>query len=345
MKSLFYSSLLILLCGACASNTERVDVITTFGETGTLTAVVRKVPEPILLPRFMGIANNQLFVYKEKEDKLFEFFTLPDCFFLGSAGGRGQGPNEFGLLDTRSFRTSENDFSVVEAGSNLLKRVVFEDSCLTVTYTERVFEQGAPNNGFYLLKDSTYLTLGNIIESNEYCLLNKKTGDITKVGSYPQWTANQANKDNSLTFFNYLKSCVVHPDGDKFAAFYSYFKRLRIYNHAAALLHDIDIKIKPCSTNFQTGAETNEQPVYYIGQPQATKNYIYALCSNAKGSGLTVPSDCELHVFDWEGKAIACYKFDRRVSLIALSEKYNKIIALNNRIADELYIYDLPKHK
>lgn len=345
MKSLVYSSILILLCCSCAGNTEKVDVITAFEETGTLIAVVQKIPDPILLPRFIGIANNQLFVYKEKEEKLFEFFTLPDCSFLGSAGSRGQGPNEFGLLDTRSFRTSENDFSVVEAGSNILKRVVFEDSSLTVTHAERVFEQGAPNNGFYLLKDSIYLTLGNITESNEYCLLNKKTGDISQAGRYPQWTTNQLNKDNSLIFFNYLKSCVVHPDGDKFAAFYGYFKRLRIYNHTATLLHDIDVNIEPCYTNFQTGAETKEQPVYYIGQPQATKDYIYALCSNAKGSGLTVPSACELHVFDWGGKPIACYKFDRRVSLFTLSEKYNKIIALDNRIDDELYIYDLPKHK
>lgn len=345
MKHTFLSLLIILLFGACAGNKEKMVVVTAFEETGTLTAVVQKIPEPILLPRFMGIANNQLFVYKEKEEKLFEFFTLPNCSFLGSAGSRGQGPNEFGLLDTRSFRTSENDFSVVEAGSNLLKRVVFEDSCLTVTHTERVFEQGSPNNGFYLLKDSIYLTLGNIMESNEYGLLNKKAGDITQAGSYPQWTDTDLNKDNSLTYFTYLKSCVVHPDGDKFAAFYGYFKRVRIYDNKVNLLHDIDVQTEPCSTNFQTGAETNEQPVYYIGQPQATKNYLYALCSNAKGSGLTIPSDCELHVFNWEGKAIACYKFDRRVSLIALSEKYNKIIALNNRIDDELYIYDLPKHK
>lgn len=115
----------------------------------------------------MGIANNQLFIYKEKDEILFEFFELPDCSYIGSAGTRGQGPNEFGLLDTRSFCTSDKDFRVMEAGNNVLKTVVYEDSCLTVSHSERVFDQGIMNVGFHQLKDSVYLTLGNITDPNE----------------------------------------------------------------------------------------------------------------------------------------------------------------------------------
>ena len=47
----------------------------------------------------MGIVGEKLVVYKEKEEKLFSLFNLPDCSYIGDMGNRGQGPNDFNLLD------------------------------------------------------------------------------------------------------------------------------------------------------------------------------------------------------------------------------------------------------
>lgn len=331
---------LLFLC-ACHPSPNKEVTITEFPKTDSLVALEINIPEPILLPRFMGIANHQIFVYKEREEKLFSFFALPDGRFLGSAGTRGQGPDEFGLLDTRSFSTSDEDFKVMVAQSNQLKTVVYKDSCLKVLHSEKCFEQGAPNNGFYLLADSIYLTLGNLTDSQEYRLFNKKDYSNTPAGEYPQWTKEYIDNPTAR-FFAYIKSCVVHPQKNKFAAFYGYFKRLRIYDSSVNLLHDIDVQIAPYHTNFGDAMDTQNRPVYYIGQPQCIDNYIYALCANAPGSGLDTKSDSELHVFDWQGKPVACYKFDRRISLFAISKEHGKIAAIDNRIADKLYIYNLP---
>lgn len=330
----------LLLC-ACHTAPNKEVVITEFPETDSLIASEVNIPEPILLPRFMGIANHKIFVYKEKEEKLFSFFALPDGEYLGSAGTRGQGPDEFGLLDTRSFSTSDENFKVMVAQSNQLKTVAYEDSCLKVLHSEKCFEQGAPNNGFYPLADSIYLTLSNLTDSQEYRLFNKKDYSNIPVGEYPQWTKEYTDNPTAR-FFAYIKNCVVHPQKNKFAAFYGYFKRLRIYDSSAKLLHDIDVQIAPCHTNFGDAMDTKNRPVYYIGQPQSVGNYIYALCSNASGSGFDAKSDSELHVFDWQGKPVACYKFDRRISLFAICKEHRKIAAIDNRTADKLYIYDLP---
>jgi hypothetical protein len=311
-----------------------LSVVTAFGKTGELMASVKKISEPVLLPRFMCVANDYLFVYKEKESLLFEIFHLPEGTYLCSAGYRGQGPDDFLLLDTRSFQVSGNGFKVMEAGTNQLKTVLFENNQLHVSHAEKMLENPS-NNGFYPLADSIYLTLGNIGDLNEYNLLDKKTGSITETGDYPQWAGANVTEPGQV-FFTYLKSCVVHPDGRKFAAFYARFKRLRIYDHSATLLHDIDVRTEPYSTN------TENQYVYYIGQPQAVGNYIHALCLNSKEHP-DAPNACELQIWDWDGNPVACYRFDRKISLIALSEKYNKLFALDMAVDDELYIYDIPE--
>lgn len=87
--------------------------------------------------------------------------------------------------------------------------------------------------------------------------------------------------------------------------------------------------------------EVAEQPIYYIGQPYATDEYIYVLCSNKNTSK---DGRSELQVWDWEGNAVACYTFDRRLSLMAICEKYGRIYAIDNQVEDQMFVYDLPKN-
>jgi hypothetical protein len=339
MKYIVLLGLLILFC-TCSGRTGQTTVVTAFPVTGKLNAYVQKIPEPLLLPRYMCVSDEYLFVYKEKESMLFEIFHLPDGAYLCTAGMRGQGPSDFGLLDTRSFEATEKGFKVMEAGSNLLKTVVFENNRLSITQSDKMFVGQVFNNGFYSIGDSVYLTLGNIGESEEYGLYDKKTGTFTKTGEYPRWTA--ASDDPIQIFFIYLKSCVVHPGGKKFAAFYSRFKRIRIYEQMK-LLHDVEVRIAPCSTEIQDSGMALS--VYYTGQPQVIGKYIYALCSNSKEEKTDLPNACELHVWDWSGNPVACYQFDRKISLMTLSEKHNKIYALDLSIDNELYVYDIPDLK
>jgi hypothetical protein len=339
MKQVLALSLMAFLC-ACGESTVKPSIVTSFKETGQLTARVQKIPEPVLLPRFICVANDYLIVYKEREAKMFAIFGLPDGEYLCSAGGRGQGPDDFLLLDTRSFQVCGNGFRVMESGTNKLKTVVFENNRLSVTAAEQMAIASPANNGFYPLADSIYVTLGYPGEENEYALYDRKTGSLVKAGEYPRWTAGEPT-DPSQLLFMYIKTCAVHPEGSGFAAFYSRFKRWRIYDRNAVLLRDMEVRMEPFSTNFD--AETAKQPVYYVGQPQTAGDYIYALCANSTGPD--EPNGCELHVWDWDGNPVACYDFDRKVSYIALSEKYNKLYALDMAIEDEIYIYDMPELK
>lgn len=338
MKYLLFL-LLVVLCLSCTNKIEKVEEVASFPLTGDLNATIRPIHIPILLPRYMGALEDYLLVYKEREDHLFAFFDLESGDYIQDAGTRGQGPDEFNLLDSRSFNTGlqSNEFTVMEAGSNQLKRVKYNGEKISVIDSRPIFEQGVSNNGFYALADSTYLTLGCLEKENEYCLFDGKTGEMTEKGNYPNWFERKNKTNTPPLFVPYLKTCVVHPSGNKIAAFYIRFKRYRIYDNELNLLHDVDVKINPCHTNFDDPVQ--DQPVYYIGQPYATERRIYVLCAN-----LHTGVDChELQVWDWDGHPVACFKFDRKLSLMAISPKYGKIYALDNQVDNELYIYDLPK--
>lgn len=337
MKKILF--LLTILCVSCTNKVGKEEEILEFPLTGSLTAQIAPVPTPILLPRHIGVTDDYLFVYKEREEKLFAFFSLEDGRYIQDAGDRGQGPNEFNLLDSRSFNTSlgQNQFTVMEAGSNLLKQVEYDGEQIHVMSSKPVFETGISNNGFYVLADSVYLTLGRLERDNEYCLLDGKTGKLTEKGEYPNWFQPEKKEGNPPLFVPYLKTCIVHPEKNKVAAFYARFKRFRIYDNALNILHDVNVKVEPCFTKFD--GPVQEQPVYYIGQPYATENHIYVLCAN-----LQAGVDChELQVWDWEGRPVARFKFDRKLSMMAVSPKYNKIYALDNQVDNELYVYDLPQ--
>lgn len=343
MKNSVIILLFVVLLNACSHSEKDEIVVTTFPQTGKLQAQVKQLPVPVLLPRFMGVAGEHLVVYKQKEQKIFALFRLPDCSYVGDMGNRGQGPDDFNLLDSRSFCLGENGFEVLEAGSNLLKTVVIQEDGLKVSSSLPVFEQGISNNGFYPLADSVYLTLGRLEDENEYCLFDKKTGTVTKMENYPHWVAIEKRENTPPPFVTYLKNCVVHPDGKRFASFYCRFKRLRIYDQHVRLLHDVDVQVAPYATHFE--GDVRYQPGYYIGQPYATEEYIYTLCENSDFRDGQRNYRCELQVWSWNGRPVACFEFDRKISLMAVSRKYNKLYALDSDVENEMYIYDLPQIK
>lgn len=331
---------LLLLIGfqSCSRPTDRVQTeVTAFPVEGELTATVHPSTAPLLLPRYIGIWDGYLFVYKEREEYKFSIFRLPDLAYTQDAGPGGPGPDDFNILDTRSFHaTPDGTFAVVEAGSNLLKTISYDGTQMKVVKQENLLGNESSNNGFYPLADSLCMTLGRMEGSHEYTLLNRKAKEVHEIGEYPDWAGEAVQTKGIPPFVTYLKTCVTRPDGKRFAAFYARFKRFRIYDNRGNLLHDVNVKVSPSFTRFDE--PVHKQPGYYAGQPFATEQHIYALCINQN----TGEERCELHVWDWEGNAVARYRFDRHISLMTIDPTQQKIYAIDRQNADELFSYHLP---
>ena len=225
---------------------------------------------------------------------------------------------------------------MIEAGSGHLRDVVISDKGFHVRKSMQIFE-GAPFNGFYSLGDSLYLSFGGIMDGkNEFALVNVKSGDVTNVGEYPDWDGITGS-DEFIPFIVFLKRCAVHPGKKKFAAFYTKFKRFRIFDSGINLLRDVNVQTDPCKTLFYD--DPDKWPVYYLGDPYATKNLIFSLCTyyrtNKEGNS-------ELHVWDWDGNPIGCYSLGRSLSLMTIDEQRGRVIAMDVHQDSTIYVYDLP---
>lgn len=333
MKNIFLV-LIVLVLGAC-SEPEKLKTVTAFSETGELVAEIVTVPASYLAPRYMGISGDYLLIHKVREGKFFSIFSLPDLKYLSDAGDKGQGPNDFILLDTRSFQMTPDGFKVIDANLNMLKDVEIVDEGLKVRDSKPLFSRGMASNGFYPYGEGRYVAFTQPDNENEFALYDETTGEFSVAeGKYPHW---QELSESMPVFWTYVKVCVPRPDGKRFAAFYGRFKRWRLFDESLNLINEMDVKVEPYEADATLAPA--EQPVYYVGQPYATDKYIYVLCSNIKTSK---DGRSELQIWDWEGNSLACYTFDRNLSLMAISEKYGKIYGVDNLVENQIFVYDLP---
>lgn len=202
-----------------------------------------------------------------------------------------------------------------------------------------MFDNVGATNGFYSLANQKYLTLSHINDEHEFVIYGGEGADPLLMKTYPTWATHGVDKPHQR-FMTYIKDCVVHPEGGKFAAFYSRFKRFRMFDDAGHLLRDVDVRIEPFSTDI--AEDYKEQWVYYTGTPQLVGDCIYVICVNKKGND-SKPYRSELQVWDWEGEPVACYELDTPVSYFSISPTHQKLYVYNHETEDELYVYDLPR--
>ena len=98
---------------ACAGNSQTTDCVP-MPEAKPLTGETVKTEVDALLPRAMFVVDGKLGIYKEREEFMFDFYTLPDFKFLCSTAPRGQGPDDLIGLECRNIEVSGTTFSALE---------------------------------------------------------------------------------------------------------------------------------------------------------------------------------------------------------------------------------------
>lgn len=328
--------LLVFVVMSCSGKKNVVYNVTKFPDIQEPIWDTHTFSNSMLLPSALFTTQKHLVVYKQKENYLFDIFNLEPLEYLYSAGTIGTGPDDFGLLDARSFIPRKNEFSVLEAGSHVLKQIEITDK-IKIVSTEKIFEQHSASNGFYPLANNKYVMYGNIEDPNEYYIFNKKNKKMIAFGEYPQWTKNFKPFERFLLG---IKNCVTHPDGKLFAAFYGRMKHIRFYNDEGVLLHDISVNISPFINNISS-QNPEELATFYLS-PQATSKYIYVLCSNRLSRKESTTPIQELQVWSWDGTPVISYKLNKPVSLIAISETHQKIYAIDQENENQIYTHTLP---
>lgn len=290
----------------------------------TLSADSITIPPVLLSVTRLFIVHDMLVAYEQQKDTLFSFWKLPECQYLFNAGIKGQGPNDFLMLD-RSFVESKEGFRAFELPSNRVKELRIDSAgTFELVSEQRLKVNQMPLNRFLFLADSSYCFLSQDDE-HEYTLLDKKH-NIHQFSSYPFDLLEK--EEGEVNNFVYNKLTVSKSDGEMFASFYVYIKMMRIYDRHGKMLKEVVME------HPDSSLDDGEKNIYYQYYPCADDKYIYALTKQEEQP--------ILEVWTWNGELIAHYSLDKKIGNFVVSNKYHTIYAIDKNVEDKIYVYKLP---
>lgn len=311
-----------ILWGSCTSSKKQNMIFS--APVVELYADSISIPPVLLAVTQMFIAHDTLIVYEQQKDTLFSFWKLPECQYLFSAGTKGQGPNDFLMLD-KTFVETDKGFKTFEIATNRIKEVGLDlNKQISLLSEKQINAEQMPLNRFLFLANDSYCFLSKD-ENYEFALLDKKE-QIHYFGKYP--IDLMKKREDEVNSYVYNKLMVAKPDGEKFAAFYAYIKMMRIYDRKGNLL-------KECVMEVPTDiiSDNEKRTVYYSSFPFASEKYIYALIESGKRK--------YLEVWSWDGKPVAHYLLDKNIDMFTISLKDNKVYAIDKNVDDVIYTYKL----
>lgn len=315
---IFICTLLVLLEGCTSKGSSEIHL----PAWKELQADSLTVPPVLLSVNQLFTINDMLVAYQQRNDTLFSFWKLPECSYLFQAGTKGQGPNDFLMLD-RTFQPTQQGFKAFEIATNRVKEVTVKPTGeFNVTLTKQLNVEQQGLNRFLFLENDSYCFVSDR-EEYEYALLSREES-IHYFSDYPQnlLTAEEGTPNR----FTYNKLVVSHPEGNKFAAFYAYVKLCRIYNSQGELLKET-LLTSPSANN------TEERHTYYSSYPCADANHIYILTKEEEGT--------MLEVWNWEGILETRYLLDKPVTCITRPVD-GILYALCRDKENVIYTYPIP---
>lgn len=331
LPKLGYVWLLVAFMCGCARNGRITDSVS-MPEAIPLTAETVVTEVDALLPRAMFMYDGKLGIYKEREDFMLDFYTLPDFNFVCSTARRGQGPDDLIGLECRNIEALDTTFSALEHMTWRIKTMTLVgDSAMHVVGVSKPLETSGAINMFLRLDSLHYLSLGSTTNQKEFCIYDLSDGSAHEVGEYPEWIDDASTVANGMPLqFPYGKFLAVSPDGKKFAAFYWHFDRVRFFDSDCRLLNDVEVSRK---SKVDKEDDINRLPSCYYGVMTAGDK-IYALHADTD-------STRTLEVWNWDGRPISAFRLDRPVTIMTVDTALRRLITKDAEHSNEIYLYEL----
>lgn len=315
--------LVVLLLAGCASN--KTHSVTVAEQTDSICFHSVPLSHEIPMPFRMLCSNGKLIIYQGMGDEVFVTLDSPldgNCRLLGL---KGRGPQEFINVDVQSLKPIKDGFMCIDQGGLIKVIQLFGDFNVS---SKKINTFGHPQNGVFV--QDTFIAANVNNDDSEYIRYQIDSERLDNLLSYPKWT----NNDEITPQFAYLKNMVAHPYENKFAAFYAYFRKVRIIDSDGNILHDLDVQIPDIFPDYSL--EPFTQTTAYASYPCATDKFIYSLCHNENISSLS-KSIPEIHIWDWSGNLRLRLILDRHLDVFAVDEINGIIYGMDLNDTSVLY--------
>jgi len=297
-------------------------------------------------PNRILLLNNAVIVLDSKSDFAFHVLNRDDYALAGSFIRRGHGPSEEMIIQTM-MKISENQF--------------FYKSLSHIKVVDYISQPSE-----FILRSSTPVYVNDLIaafmlngivygwnrDAQEKEFIQYK-GPENIIDFGPEFPLSEKNftTQQQIQLFS-GKQVTVKPDGNLFAATYTYLPLLRIFDATnGSVQHEIRFEnAKPFPDYLISGNEADWEHVtqnYWF--TKSTDSYIYALYTgktfgesgyNRNGPGnAVVDLSNDIHVFDWEGNPVKRIITDKKIFDFDVSADDRILIAISKEDPDHIYKY------
>ena len=337
----FFILSLIMLVASCGKSIDYAQFAN--GEPEPIKFEKIKLDSQMLYSDNIFVVDNYLVNLNSKNPKgLFELYTLPNMKFVGAAGYKGRGPQEFVFINTNGTNPAYRGLNVTE--SNTYSQVEFylsEGSVKLRKNDHTTFpSKHAIANSLLMVSDSTAVMYITNEDDVEFYMHNRKSGSMRPISSYPKELVAQ-NPTSEACNSVFMNDLVINPSNGKFAAIYSQLPMVRVFDNSGklestSLLDNWEQQRFEISGNE---VKTSSSCQYYLASA-ANSNYICALYLGkfpAEMENMSMEdARLEIHVWNWAGELVATYVPDNLVMKIAIADD-NTIYATSP--LDDMHIY------
>ena len=341
----FFILSLIMLATSCSKTINYTQYAK--GEPEPIKFEKIKLDSQMLYSDNIFVVDNYLVNLNSKNPKgLFELYTLPDVKFVGAAGYKGRGPQEFVFINTNGTNPAYRGLNVTE--SNTYSQVEFYQSEGSVKLRKSdhttLPSKHAIANSLLMVSDSTAVMYINNQDDVEFYMHNRKSGSIRPISSYPKELVAQ-NPTSEACNSVFMNDLVFNPSTGKFAAVYSQLPMVRVFDdngnpETTSLLENWKEQRFEINGN---SVKTSSSCQYYLASA-ANSNYICALYLGkfpAEMENMSMEdARLEIHVWNWAGELVATYLPDSLVMKIAIADD-NTIYATSPLEDMHIYSYKL----
>jgi len=334
MKKLLQITLALLFFASCSIEEEyRTIKISEFPEVISVKGEVFEYDNP---PHLFGhelYMIDSIIVLRNRLEES-EFFYLVDKNngeIIGSFGKRGKGPNEFLYPVFYDQFERKNDSTYMWIHDlhqrkmvlvNLNNYLLKEDPGIEKTMTQP--EPVSWGLDILVLPDENLV--GRSMSPEGRFFYHDVTTDSTKwVEFFPQVVDPP---DKRMMVNLYQGPTRIKPDNSKFVSALNYFKRIDVFSAEEGPTHLFSCVFDDSPENPEFPSEMDQSIpgtlMNYYFDLHLTENYIYAINVNITNEELNKEKDTgysELHVFSWDGEAVACYKLNHLIFSFSIDEE------------------------
>lgn len=292
------------------------------------------------------IDSNLVILNTKNPEAMFELYSMPDVRYIGGVGYKGRGPKDFNFINHNATVKSYDGINVTELNSYCMVGFTNIDGELDV---KKCNNTGIPlpsviPNSLLVINDSIAVMSIRNEEGVEFYMHNRNSNKLIPISYYMEdIVAADLSSDAYASVF--LNDLVLNPANECFAAIYSQFPMIRIFDNSGNIKTTslLDKWHEQSFLTDGTNVKTSSSYQYYLATTANSKYicglYLGKLPAEMKNISME-DARMEIHVWNWDGELVATYIPDCLVLKIAISDD-NTIYAVSPLDDEHIFSFNL----